>query len=256
VLELPQRVDGDAPAVSARARTVCVLRADSDLAEGLDAESRERATRLMRAAVVGLTPGPWEPPEEESGGFGLLVLDGLISRRVIVGRSASLELVGPGDILRPRDESLAATIVPSSAEWDVVAPGEAAVLGRHATTVIGHWPELTVAFSERILRRTRDQAFLMAAANFTRVEDRLLATLWHLGGTWGKVTPDGILLPFRLTHEMLAQIVGARRPSVTLAMGALKREGRLIRRIDGLYVLTGHVPDWDDDAVVAVAAES
>jgi CRP/FNR family transcriptional regulator, cyclic AMP receptor protein len=254
VLDLP-RTNGDIPALRVVARTVFVLREDSDLAEGLDAESRERATRLIRAAVLDLPVGPWEPPEEEPGAFGLLVLDGLIARHVLVGSSASLELVGPGDILRPSDESLAAAIVPTSAEWEVVVPGQVAVLGRDATMVIGHWPELIAAFSARFLRRTANQAFLMAAANFTRVEDRLLATLWHLSGTWGKVTPDGIVLPFRLTHEMLAQIVGARRPSVTLAMGALKREGRLIRRDDGFYVLTGEVPDWHERSVVAVAAE-
>jgi hypothetical protein len=35
---------------------------------------------------------------------------------------------------------------------------------------------------------------------------------------WAKVTPGGIRVPFRLTHEMLAEIDRARGPSVTVAL--------------------------------------
>jgi CRP-like cAMP-binding protein len=240
------RTDGELLAVPSRMPTVVVLHEEPDLAEGLDPADRERATRLMRAPVQDLPVGPWEPPEGEPGSFGLLILDGLMSRTVTLGKAASVEIVGPGDILRPWDDSFQQTLVPTDSAWEVIDAGAVAVLGRHATMVIGHWPELTAAFSARCLRRVRSQAFLMAAANFTRVEDRLLASLWHLGSTWGRVTREGIVLPFRLTHEMLAQIVGARRPSVTIAMGALKREGRLLRRPDGRYVLLGDVPHWPE----------
>ena len=45
------------------------------------------------------------------------------------------------------------------------------------------------------------------------------------------------MLPVKLTHETLGRFVGARRPSVTLAMGQLADEGLVTRRDDGAWVL-------------------
>ena len=228
-------------------RSALVLQEDPDLAEMLPAADRERATNLLRAPVLEVPPGPWLPPEAEDGAYGVLILDGLVARTVSLGKAMSVELLGPGFIFRHWDESTTTTIIPNSSTWEIVEPASLALLGRQATVVIGHWPELASAFAARLLRRVRSQGLLLAAANFTRVEDRLLAALWHLASMWGRVGPDGIVLPFRLTHETLARLVGARRPSVTLAMGALKREGRLLRRPESHYVLLGEAPSWLDE---------
>jgi hypothetical protein len=42
-----------------------------------------------------------------------------------------------------------------------------------------------------------------------------------------------------LSHRMLGQLVGARRPTVSTALGELVREGELARREDGTWLLTG-----------------
>jgi CRP-like cAMP-binding protein len=84
----------------------------------------------------------------------------------------------------------------------------------------------------------------MALSHLTRVEDKLLATLWHLAGSWGRVTADGVTMPFRLTHEVLGEIIGAQRPSVTQAMGQLQQRGEVIRMADGRYLLTGEPEGW------------
>lgn len=74
------------------------------------------------------------------------------------------------------------------------------------------------------------------------MEDRLLLTLWHLAERWGRVGPDAILVPLPLSHQRLAHLVGAHRPSVTTAMGALARAGALSRRADGTWMLHGAPP--------------
>lgn len=237
------------PQRDAAGRSVLVLQEDPDLVEGLPAEECERATRLLRAVVLELPTGVWVPPAPEPDAFGMLVLEGLLLRLVTLGKAVSLEPIGAGNVIRPGELSGQLALLPYSVSWEAIEPVRLAVLGREATTVIGHWPELAVAFSSRIMARVRSQALFMAAANFTRVEGRLLAAFWHLAGLWGKVAPEGILVPFTLTHETLAQLVGARRPSVTLAMGALKREQRIIRRPDGYYVLLGDPPDWQDATI-------
>jgi hypothetical protein len=53
------------------------------------------------------------------------------------------------------------------------------------------------------------------------------------------MTPDGVALPMTLSHRLLGQLVGARRPTVSTALGELAREGELERRDDGTWLLTG-----------------
>jgi CRP/FNR family transcriptional regulator, cyclic AMP receptor protein len=55
------------------------------------------------------------------------------------------------------------------------------------------------------------------------------------------VTPEGIRIPLRLTHTLLADLVASRRPSVTTAFTQLEREGHLIRHDDDI-VLQGEPP--------------
>jgi hypothetical protein len=57
------------------------------------------------------------------------------------------------------------------------------------------------------------------------------------------VRSDGVLLPVRLTHRVLARLVGARRPSVTTAVGSLERDGRLTRPPEGGWLLHGSPPE-------------
>jgi CRP-like cAMP-binding protein len=96
----------------------------------------------------------------------------------------------------------------------------------------------------------------MAAQHFVRVEDRLLATLWHLASMWGRVTPRGTLVPFRLTHAMLAGIIGAQRPTTTTAISSLEQQGRLSRDSERRYVLIGDPPDWGREPVPVAQLET
>ncbi|MFL5795732.1 MAG: helix-turn-helix domain-containing protein, partial [Actinomycetota bacterium] len=82
-----------------------------------------------------------------------------------------------------------------------------------------------------------------AIAYHQRVDDRLLLMLWHLAERWGRVHPDGVVVPLPLNHQRLADLVGAHRPSVTTAMGELTRSGAVSRRDDGDWVLHGAPPE-------------
>jgi hypothetical protein len=42
-----------------------------------------------------------------------------------------------------------------------------------------------------------------------------------------------------LSHRMLGQLIGARRPTVSTALSELVKEGELQRRDDGTWLLTG-----------------
>jgi CRP-like cAMP-binding protein len=51
-----------------------------------------------------------------------------------------------------------------------------------------------------------------------------------------------VLLPLPLSHQRLADLVGAHRPSVTKALGELADKGAISRRDDGDWVLHGSPP--------------
>lgn len=223
-----------------------ILDEDPDLADLLPPELRRAAVPLLRAPVMGIARGPWRPPRLDPRSYGLLVLDGLLGRRTHVGAGVATELLGPGDILRPWEEPCMWNILPPTVDWRVLCLTRVAVLDARITRLIGQSPELTIAFSDRLLRRVQSAQYLMAVGTLSRVEDRLLVSLWHLAGGWGTVTPRGVRLPFRLTHEILGEIVGARRPSVTLAVQGLRQREQLTVDSERHYLLTGRPGDWTD----------
>ena len=223
-----------------------VLREDPDLATGLSETDRRAAVSLFRAPVIQASGQRWNPPHYDPGRtFGLLVLDGLLGRRVRVGRTVGTELIGVGDIIRPWDGADPWELIPAALDWRVFAPTRLAVLDERMTALIGRRPELTVNFSGRVLRRARRATYLMVVSHLPRIEDRVLATLWHIASTCGKVTPDGVSIPFRITHEVLGEIVGAHRPSVTVAIQTLETRGKLIRAAGTGFILTGAAPESD-----------
>jgi len=218
-------------------------------------EAREVATELVRVRTFRVPKGPWKPPAVDHGATGLLLLDGLMVRTLRLGRVSSYEVVGPTDIIRPWEDDLIPSLVPTLTDWRVLEHARVGLLDARTTEQIGRWPELSAAIGGRLLRRSRSLAYLMAAQHFVRVEDRLLATLWHLASMWGRVTPQGTVVPFRLTHEMLASIIGAQRPTTTTAVRSLVRRRRLMRDERRHYVLLGEPPDWRSEPAPVIEHE-
>jgi CRP/FNR family transcriptional regulator, cyclic AMP receptor protein len=107
---------------------------------------------------------------------------------------------------------------------------------------VGLYPEVAGALLGRAMQRSRTLAVNMAIAHYQRTDRRLLLLFWHLADRWGRVTPDGIRLRLPVTHQLLADLVAARRPSVTSALQVLMREG-LIERVDDGWLLHGEPPD-------------
>lgn len=219
---------------------VPILELDPDLAEAVPADERALATRYATAPLLQEEVGTWSPTarEPEPGEFGYLVLDGLLTRALTVsGRSAG-ELLGEGDLLRPWDHDAGGTHVAVDWRWTVLQPMRLAILDDRFAQVVTRWPALLDALVGRALRRSRALAFQLALTQVRRVDERLALLLWSMAERWGRVGPEGVLVPVRLTHETLALLVGAQRPTVTTALGALAREERVLRHEQG-WLLCG-----------------
>ncbi|MDQ6820217.1 MAG: Crp/Fnr family transcriptional regulator [Actinomycetota bacterium] len=224
---------------------ISIVDADADLAELLDESERERARREALTRVRRLSPGKWDAakaiePEKHHRGF--LIIEGLLSREVHVLGRQCVELLGPGDVLRPWRWDPDGSHVHAEVGWMVLEPTELAVLDQGLVTRMTPWPQLGVELFARGTRRAHSLAVALAIAHHQRVDDRLLLTLWHLAERWGRVRPDGIAVPLPLSHQRLADLVGAHRPSVTTAMGELARSGAVSRRDDGVWMLHGAPP--------------
>jgi CRP/FNR family transcriptional regulator, cyclic AMP receptor protein len=217
-----------------------VLREDADLAAAVPVEVRETAIAECVAPLAGLPRGNWDGHNalgEE--GIGLLVLDGLLLRRVGIDGRFGAELIGEGDLLRPWQEDLPVTNLSS---WRVIQPVRLAVLDAQVTRCLALYPSLVVALVDRALNRARALAAMMAIVHHARVEQRLELLLWLLADRWGKVTTDGVRLPLKLTHAAIGELIAARRPTVTVGLGALAKRGVMTPLPGGGWRLNGDPP--------------
>jgi len=225
---------------------ISIVDADPDLGDLLDAGDLARARREALARVQRLSAVVWDAaaahePAEHHRGF--LVVDGLLSRTVNVLGRHCVELVGHGDVMRPWSWDEVGSHVRAEVGWTVLEDTQLAVLDHQFVLRIVPWPQLGLELFNRGTRRAHHLAVALAIAHHQRVDDRLLLTLWHLAERWGRVHTNGVVVPLPLSHQRLADLVGAQRQSVTTAMGGLQRSGAVSRRDDGDWVLHGEPPE-------------
>jgi CRP/FNR family transcriptional regulator, cyclic AMP receptor protein len=218
-----------------------LLSADPELGERLTPDDQERAHQQLVAAVLHVPAGRWDASsavDPDGSPLGLLIVDGLLLRDLDLGRRSSTEVLGSGDILRPWDVDSPVSELPLVARWTVLEDLTVAVLDERFVNAALRYPPVIDALFARAARRHRGLAVRLVVNQLVRLEDRLLLAMWALAERWGRVTPDGVLVPMSLTHSALARLVGARRPSVTSALGDLARDHLLERTEDG-WLLRG-----------------
>lgn len=220
-----------------------VLAQDAGLAEAIPPERREQATEECMAAELTLPAGRWRgaPPSSLRGGLGLLVLEGLIVRRVGVEGRFGAELLGEGDLLRPWEGEEEPPTLSLSTGWRVLERTRLAVLDESFDRHLASYPQLAGALVGRAVARSRCMAVNMAIVHQARVDVRLRMLFWHLAGRWGRVGSEGVTVPLRLTHAVLAELAAARRPTVTSALTALAARG-VVRPLQHGWVLSGEPP--------------
>jgi CRP/FNR family transcriptional regulator, cyclic AMP receptor protein len=235
-------VETMAGSVGPMRHTVALLDADPDLAAGIEAGEVDAARHRAVAAVLELETPHWDPAPLRSaatgGWLGLLLIDGLLIRRVTVGKRHACELFGPGDLLRPWDTDGDYTPLPISVDWQVLRETRLAVLDTGFMLRISRWPSISSRIVSRVAQRARYLALTQAINHLPRASSRLLILFWLLAERWGTVGPTGVHVPLPLTHEVLAMLIGAQRPTVTLALQRLARTGLLTRESRDRWLLT------------------
>jgi CRP/FNR family cyclic AMP-dependent transcriptional regulator len=236
---------------------VPLLDVDPDLGVLVAPERREAAGHELRVEVLHLPQGPWSAGGGDANPqhVGLLLLDGVISREVVVSDTVSTELLGPGDVVRPWSIQPAPPLLQLTVRWSALTEGRVAALDRRFGARLGQWPEVNAALIDRVNDRAQRLATTQAISQLNRVDRRLLSLFWHLAERWGRMTSDGVAIPLTLSHRMLGQLVGARRPTVSTAIAELAERDELIRRDDGTWLLTGEpvgVPTAEAERMVPI----
>lgn len=223
--------------------TCHVLREDSFLAEGISPRRRERAEERCVARTLKVRRGRWTGGSRDDllGGFGLLVLEGLLLRRVDVGGRSAAELLGAGDLLRPAQIDDAEPMLGRATAWRALDVPRLAVLDDSVLECMASYPGVIGRLLDRSVERSRRLAVNMAIVHHRRVDIRLQMLFWHLADRWGHVHNRRMIVPLRLTHTVLADLVAAQRPTISMALSDLERR-RIVRPIPKGWVLLAGPP--------------
>jgi len=195
-----------------------------DLFAGLDEDAVTEAVTGLPAVEV---PAGEEFDVAASGAVCCVVGDGRLALAFIAeeDRERTIGILEEGDVLvRPLDG------------WAAAGPQVRCFAIEDSCIHLVDRPRLDAwmrnpALAGNVVRvltaQIADRELAVAIALEPRVERRLLLKLRQLAERWGRVTPDGIRLDLRLTHQELANMVGAVRESVTIALGRLASAGEI-----------------------------
>jgi len=225
-----------------------LLDADDDLAAEFDVHVRPAVRQGTTVRVLLAEVGECQlsrPLGELKGGFGLLVLDGLIAFDTCLDGRTATELLGAGDLLGPPCPRPDAMLACSHC-WRVLSPARLALLDAEFAQRVRPWPQLSQALLRRASRRSCELDALRAIVSQPRLEVRLDLLFWHLAARWGRVERGAIRVRLPLTHRLLGQLISAERPSVSHALHRLAQAG----------LVTGGPGDWHLQGTVAEHLEA
>ena len=187
-------------------------------------------------------------------GWGLMVLEGFLTRHEQLAGRSTIELLGQGDVLKPWDERAAETQVPVTSSWRSAGASRVAVLDSRFASAVAPFPEVTEILASRLVMRSRASSLLLLVARLPWTEGRILVLFWHLAERWGRALPSGdVLLPLTLTYSEIGGLVSAQRPTVTMALNHLIGTGAIARVQEG-WILHGSPPTPADLEREALAA--
>lgn len=213
-------------------RRVRVVEVDRDLGVALDEDAYASAWMRCTARTVGLAAGRrwWlVDPRDAADHLGLLVLRGVLLHRLRLARRETVDLVGPGDLIRPWPPVDEYAELFTASRWQVLEPAELAALDFQFLREASAWPELLVALVERMSWHARSLELRLAVSQIPQLRSRLQVMLWHLADRFGHVDRHGVLVPLRLSREVLAELVGARREAVSRSLKELANRGTVVR---------------------------
>lgn len=192
----------------------------------------ERASRATREAAIAageiaVAPGGTVLIQQGSSPDALVLLGRGRARveRAAGGHVMPLGYRGPGDLLGETCLALASPYNETVTAMEEVEFVRVPIAT--ARELLSQDPTLAQAVLAMLLSRQRETEDRIESLLFRNVEGRLVEFLLEAADRWGVPTPKGTLISAPITHLEIAQSIGSTRETVTLTLGALRREGLL-----------------------------
>ena len=203
---------------------------------GLD---RPAVDALLSAAALRTYPrGASIYPQGTHRGSVYIVLDGAVSLSVVLpnGQRILCALNQPGAIFgfpiveteRPR--------------WSAAEAFTATTVGlvprrEFERAMLALAPAAVLRFFNKVIERQARFAMRLVHCVALDLRGRLALTLVDLATTFGEATAAGLRIRLPVTHENLAEMVGASRERISKGMAALMDEGLLTYRRQAITIL-------------------
>lgn len=144
------------------------------------------------------------------------------------GRKLTLAICGPGQPFGELDlEGKAQHRLMAQALTDV----ELCVISRGALLEFAsRRPHLSLRLTKWVDQQLRETQVRLEELLFKDVPTRLARVLLRLAEEHGAETPEGLLIDLPLTHQDLAELIGATRETTSLTLSQFAKEGLLLRR--------------------------
>jgi CRP/FNR family transcriptional regulator, cyclic AMP receptor protein len=208
----------------------------------------EALPELVASSGAGpLIDTAWVPPgrfrpERIPGAAGavvVLLLSGIVARTTEFEDGGASELLGEGAVVFPpgsgRQDQLG--MPGHHVRFEALERSRVGIVDPELLAGLAELPELVGALLAGRGRQDAERAAMHAVCRLVGVDRRLLALFRLLAARRGRPTPDGVAVPIAVPHRLLADLVGARRPTVTTALRDLRQSGELRRLNDGTWLL-------------------
>jgi hypothetical protein len=188
----------------------------------------------LTVGVRQLAPGSTEPvvPNEDTR---VLIARGLVAQQIRLAGTRSVVMAWDGDVIGAAHEP--PDWIDHPMHWEVLETAILADLDEQFLQSAAECPGVLKRLGERVARVQSRLTLSVAVSHLSRVEHRILAVLLLLAEDRGRATVDGLVLRMPLTHERLGELIGARRPTVSLAMRELDSLGLVRKGPDGSLVI-------------------
>jgi CRP/FNR family cyclic AMP-dependent transcriptional regulator len=169
--------------------------------------------------------------------FDFIVADGVVLKQTRYAGRTSLELLGPGDVLAPPLTPSRQLEARATSSYQAHGQVSLAVIEDRFRTAARRWPQLSDVLYDRLARQTHRASMHLAVLHIANAEGRVMALFCDLAERFGHVTSDGIMIDVDLTHELIGQLIGSRRPTVSIALEELSTSGTLTRTNNNRWML-------------------
>lgn len=210
-------------------RGVRLLDADPDLGAGLTPQEFTEVRSQLVLPSIRLEQGLWDVERLRAAvgvrgqPRGFIVIAGTVSIDLAIAGQVTTRLITARELVLL--DGWEEDSIPVQAGWSVLDAALLAVLDQRLEVIAGRWPRLLNALLARAAQQIRHALLQQAISQLPRVEDRLLALFWSIADRQGVVRSDGVWVHLPVTHATLAQMIGARRPTVSLGLRALTDRG-------------------------------